>query len=127
MDPSATISLTAGLAMLAVLLQHLRCAVLDGHLGRNGAVGLRTRATRSSDRAWTAGHLAAAPRLRAAWISAAVGAAATVAAAGVQAAVGDRSPWALLPSGVAYAVVLGLVAAAGVTADRAARRIRDEE
>lgn len=35
-----------------------------GGMGRNGAVGIRTRATKRSDDAWQAGHTAALPVVR---------------------------------------------------------------
>ena len=39
-------------------------AAAAGSLDRNGAVGLRTRHTRATDAAWSAGHAAALPRVR---------------------------------------------------------------
>ncbi|WP_160168054.1 SdpI family protein [Nocardiopsis ganjiahuensis] len=36
---------------------------MSGNLGKNSAVGLRTRITKSSDTAWESGHRAAAPWL----------------------------------------------------------------
>lgn len=45
-------------------------AAAAGAMGRNGAIGIRTRSTQSSDAAWTAGHQSAlAPALRTRWIA----------------------------------------------------------
>ena len=49
-----------GLVTVAVAMWFVARAGEQGDLPRNGLVGIRTSATRASDRAWEAGHRAAA-------------------------------------------------------------------
>jgi len=104
------------------LLQH----VLTGRgasdaLGPNRLVGIKMRATLSSDAAWRAGHAAAQPALRTAWVGGLVG----VAVLGSWwLAVRDEPPRLLV---VACALLLTSVAASFAAAVRraeaAARRV----
>jgi len=56
-----TLLLSFGSLVCCVLFGNMRRSVLAGAFGRNSAVGLRTRSTKSSDEAWERGHCAAAP------------------------------------------------------------------
>lgn len=49
-----------GLVTVAVAMWFVARAGEQGDLPRNGLVGIRTSATRASDRSWAAGHRAAA-------------------------------------------------------------------
>jgi hypothetical protein len=53
-----------GLAVVALLTVTTTRSAAEGHLERNGAIGIRTRHTRASDEAWRAGHSAALPVVR---------------------------------------------------------------
>lgn len=61
------IGLFAGVALglIGGVIWAVTAAAANGRLARNGSVGIRTRATRSSDAAWRAGHQAALPASRA--------------------------------------------------------------
>lgn len=50
----------------------------DGLIGMNGSAGIRTRYTKASEEAWTAGHRAALPVVKRMWPVAGVGVAAAV-------------------------------------------------
>lgn len=68
----AYISLVVAVALLAAAIGAVAGASSRGTLARNDAVGIRTKATKSSDAAWDAGHRAAVPAMRAtAWFGAA--------------------------------------------------------
>lgn len=97
----------------------LLCFVLaqlagGGAIQRNGAIGIRTRATLSSDEAWKAGHLAArGPAL--------IAVVALVVAGTAAVFVPVPSAWTGLEGG-AYAVLLiGFIVWLVVAANRAAR------
>ncbi|WP_165358638.1 SdpI family protein [Haloactinopolyspora alba] len=81
-----------GLLGLAVVLHSVNRAIVGGNLERNAAVGVRTKVTKSSDVAWHAGHLAAAPSLLAAARTGYVAGAATAVAALVPALTGRPYP-----------------------------------
>ena len=75
MDAAGSVPLVASLVALGLVLLAVAGAARSGGLERNGLVGIRTRSTRSSDRAWAAGHLAAAGALRTTgWLVLAAGA-----------------------------------------------------
>ncbi|WP_246300259.1 SdpI family protein [Actinopolyspora biskrensis] len=59
----AMIGLAAGMLMVAGVFDDVRRGTTRGKLGRNQRVGLRTKRTMASERAWQAGHRAAAPWL----------------------------------------------------------------
>ncbi|MGP9724536.1 SdpI family protein [Corynebacterium sp. AOP40-9SA-29] len=50
--------------VLAMVVSQVTKAAARGDLPRSGAVGIRTSATKSSDDAWEAGHIAAEPVTR---------------------------------------------------------------
>lgn len=70
MDPAGGLIFAMGLLALGAMIHYVKNQVASGNLGRNPAVGIRTRATMSSDAAWTAGHAAAAPLLTATYLTA---------------------------------------------------------
>lgn len=127
-------SVLMGMASAAVLLGGsfvvlwLGRASARGSLGRNHSVGLRTRWTLASDRAWDAGHRAGAQRVRVAGLGGVIGAVATVASGFLPVAGASEN----LTNGVITAGILGssvwLVAwvlAAGMAANRAARAVSE--
>jgi len=63
MDPVGGFVFGVGLLMLGVTIHFVSNQVASGDLGRNSAIGIRTKATMASDDAWEAGHAAAAPML----------------------------------------------------------------
>lgn len=112
------------LLLLAVVFQMMNRQVLAGELSNNGAFGIRTKATRSSDAAWQAGHLAAVPlttlayRLAYAWFAVVL-----LLAVVLQATV-EQSPLPFVVAAAGLVVVVALSLAAAVRADRAARAVR---
>ena len=64
----ALIGIASSLLVIAVLYGVTRAGATGG-MGRNGAVGIRTRATKRSDAAWRAGHAAALPVARTACLA----------------------------------------------------------
>ncbi|MBA8826962.1 hypothetical protein FHX42_004346 [Saccharopolyspora lacisalsi] len=52
-----------GLVQLSIFMAFTRSSFLNGGLERNSLVGIKTKVTKSSDRAWDAGHRAALPWL----------------------------------------------------------------
>ncbi|PFG32419.1 SdpI family protein [Sanguibacter antarcticus] len=62
------ISLSLGLFLLSAMMVYI--AQSGEHLGVNGAIGIRTGATKASPEAWVAGHRAAAAWLKAGgWVA----------------------------------------------------------
>ncbi|MBK0865804.1 SdpI family protein [Saccharopolyspora sp. HNM0986] len=55
--------LALGLLLLSGVIHYVSRATADGTIGRNAMVGIRTRHTRASDRAWLVAHRTAAPWL----------------------------------------------------------------
>lgn len=69
MDPAGAVTAGLGLILLSGMVQVLRIQTSGGHLERNCALGIRTKATKASDSAWLAGHRAAGPWLQAATLT----------------------------------------------------------
>ena len=59
----APIAVIMSVGVLGILFMVTRMGA-SGDMGRNGAVGIRTKATQRSDAAWHAGHAAALPVAR---------------------------------------------------------------
>lgn len=112
-----------GMVVIAAVCGLLARMTRLHQLEPNGVIGLRTKATRSSPAAWQRGHDAARP-----WVLAAAGAA--IGAGVIFVLVGALSgastadeavpTWSIL---VGYVAVSAVVVAAGVVADRAAKRV----
>ncbi|SJN09859.1 hypothetical protein FM113_07435 [Leucobacter sp. 7(1)] len=128
-------SVLMGMASAAVLLVGsfvvlwLGRASARGSLGRNHSVGLRTRWTLASDKAWDAGHRAGAPRVHVAGIGGVIGAAVAVTSGFLPLAGASEN----LTNGVITAGILGScvwlvtwVLAAGAAANRAARAVSEQ-
>jgi hypothetical protein len=125
-DPAAGLISSIGLLVMAVVLHALEHQVATGTLERNGLVGIRTRATMTSDEAWRAGHSAANPRVRAA-AYAGYGFAAVAIVSGIVLLALDADGWVLavplVTALVGYAASLALLLLAAQAANRAARRV----
>lgn len=123
MDPVGGLAAGAGLLFLATVLHLVRSQIDSGSFDRNSAVGIRTRATRSSDAAWTAGHQAASPLLMATALTGyAVGLISLLVAIGCMATdTQGAAPLIIALSG--DAVVIALLAFATSKANRAARGV----
>ncbi len=114
------------LLLLAVVFQTMNRQVQAGDLSNNGVFGIRTKATRSSDAAWEAGHLAAVPVIRVGyWLAYSWFAMVVVLAIVLQATV-KQSPLPFLLAAVGLVLVLGVLVRAAVTANRAAKQVRSE-
>lgn len=113
-EPGALFVAAFGLLALAGLSHFIKNSVANGTLDRNSEIGLRTKATTSSDAAWTAGHKAAGPWLSAcAYTGYLMG---TATAAGALAAIATNSVhplvWLLPATGFVGTVVLLVLATA---------------
>jgi hypothetical protein len=120
----AYLALTLGVALLAGLCQVMVSQTVRGKLPRNELMGIRTRATKSSDAAWDAGHRAAVPAER---VTARFGLVLVVIAAVVAVIVrpGEDPGWEILVPAVGFVgTVVGLIVA-GVAANRAAKGVAD--
>ncbi|RKN04612.1 SdpI family protein [Streptomyces radicis] len=117
-EAGALLSAAIGLAMLSALTHFIRNAAAEGTLERNGAIGLRTRVTRSSDAAWRAGHRAAGPWLLACAVTGYAMAAGTAAGAVAAMSGGSVHPafWTCPATG--FVAVVALLIAATAVADR---------
>ncbi|GAA3492811.1 SdpI family protein [Streptomyces cremeus] len=121
MDPVAGWVCGVGLLVLGACVQFVRrhAGGGAGGLGRNSMIGIRTRATLASDEGWERGHAAAGPLLTATFRTAYAAGVATVLVTGV--AGGDGSAAVLAVPVGGLVAVLGLLGAASVRANRAAR------
>lgn len=115
------IGLAIGLLSLAAVTHTVRNQTLAGTLGRNHAIGIRTKATMASDAAWWAGHRAAAPWMLAAARTGYTTAAVTTALIAAQLALGETYPLALVVPGGGFTAVLAAALLATRKANRAAR------
>ncbi|MFC3232086.1 SdpI family protein [Streptomyces nitrosporeus] len=123
MDPAAGLVFAVGLLALGAVIHYVKNQVAGGKIQRNSVVGIRTRATMSSDGAWQAGHASAVPVLKATFLTAyATGATSLV--LGLALSSGDAgNPVAFIVPAAGYAVVLALLIAASLKADAAARAV----
>lgn len=122
-DPVAEFVFGLGLMTLGVAIHCVKSKVASGGIQRNSAIGVRTKATMSSDSAWQAGHAAAAPMLTATFltaytmgvISSALGLTSTLIDA-------ENSPAMVIPLG-GLVVVLALLVISAIKANSAARAV----
>ncbi|MEU5282506.1 SdpI family protein [Streptomyces sp. CA-278952] len=70
MDPVAGFTFGAGLMVLGAVIHYMKSQVASGSIESNSVMGIRTKATMSSDRAWQAGHVSAAPMLTVTFLTA---------------------------------------------------------
>lgn len=116
------LGLLIGVVVLTGLSWAMVSACASGSLPRNGAVGIRTKATKSSDAAWDAGHRAAVPAMRrTAWF----GSAAVVLTVLllVIARPGENPGWEVAVPVIGFVGVVAGLCGAGVVADRAAKKV----
>ena len=112
-----------GLIILAVVTWMLHHNIQNGTLNANDAFGIRTKATKSSEKAWDAGHQAADPLLRVIPVFAVAAAVLSLLLAVFLRADGDdANSVVLLSSGLGYALVVALLLVAARKADRAAKQ-----
>lgn len=115
------LGLALGLLLLSGVLHYVSHATADGTIGRNALVGIRTRSTRASDRAWLVAHRMAAPWLTIGAWTGYFGAALTV-VAGAPLLATRIGPAAGLAIGfLGYAGVIVLSVIGGSKANRAAK------
>jgi hypothetical protein len=125
MDPVGGLLFGVGLIPLGAVLHYLKSLIVGGTLGRNTAMGIRTRATTSSDRAWEAGHAAAVPMLTATYLTAYATAVITLATTLVLTLSGTESPAVVIIPSCGLLAVLAILCRATVRADSAARAAGD--
>nr|WP_272919203.1 SdpI family protein [Streptomyces sp. SID8352] len=104
-----------------MLIHYVRNQVANGNIGRNSAVGIRTRATMSSDSAWEAGHASAGPLLAATFLTAYAAGALTLAVALAATLSGGGNPAVIAVPLTGYGAALVFLVAAAVKANAAAR------
>nr|WP_272923896.1 SdpI family protein [Streptomyces sp. SID3343] len=121
MDPAGGLAFAVGLITLGAVIHYVKKQVASGSIQRNSAIGIRTKATMSSDNAWEAGHAAAAPLLTATYLTA-YAAGAITAAITVAAKLSDiEKPAAIAIPVAGIAAVLALLSVSAVKANSAAR------
>lgn len=116
----AVIGLAAGTVMLAGVFDYVRYATTRGKLGRNQGIGIRTKRTMASERAWQAGHRAAAPWLLRGARSGYVLAPATVLICVVLAVLDTGGALGVIIGFACFAVVMAFVLVGTRAANRAA-------
>ncbi|GAA2911236.1 hypothetical protein GCM10020221_03740 [Streptomyces thioluteus] len=121
MDPVAGLVFGVGLIMLGVVMHYVKNQVASGSIQRNSVIGIRTKATMSSDSAWEAGHAAASPMLTVTYLTAyAVGA--ITLAIGLALMLSDaENPAVIIVPLIGIGAVLALLTAAAIKANSAAR------
>jgi uncharacterized membrane protein len=121
MDPVGGLVFAVGLIMLALMVHYLKSQVASGNFGRNSAIGIRTKATMSSDAAWDAGHSAAAPMLTVAYLTAyAAGVITAAMVLALKLSDVDKPVFIVVPL-CGMGLVIALVSAAAGKANSAAR------
>lgn len=109
------------LALCSFVVYFVTRSAAEGGLGANSVMGIRTRSTMASDRAWVAGHRAAlGPSRLIGWLGA--GCAVPLTASGFLPQGEDPHWLSLVLFALGYGVVLGGAIWCAVVASRAARR-----
>ena len=121
MDPVGACVFGVGLLMMGVTIHYVKNQVAGGAISRNSAIGIRTKATMASDRAWEAGHAAAGPMLTATCLTAYTAGVLTV-AIGLASTLGDvGKAVAIVVPLCGVGAVLTLLSTAAIKANSAAR------
>ncbi|GAA3982565.1 hypothetical protein GCM10022384_34360 [Streptomyces marokkonensis] len=125
MDPVAGFTFGVGLMTLGAVIHYMKSQVASGSIQRNSAIGIRTKATMSSDHAWQAGHASAAPVLTVTFLTA-YGTGAISLALGLAFRLSDtaNSTVIIVPS-VGLVGILALLTAAAIRANSTARAVGD--
>ena len=114
MDPVGAIVAAVGLLCVSGMVHLVRNQTVNGQLGRNSAIGIRTKATQLSESAWSAGHRAAGPWLLATALTGYAGGLTALVLSLALLATDAQSPVALIIALAGYvAVVVLLVVSAG--------------
>lgn len=123
MDPLGGLVAGIGLLLLSGVIHAVRRAVAGGAVPPNSAIGIRTRATQTSESAWRAGHQAADPWLLAMAMCGYGAALLSLALALVLRLMSRDSPLPLIVAVLGFVVVITALVIAAAKADAAARAI----
>ncbi|MFI1302347.1 SdpI family protein [Streptomyces sioyaensis] len=121
MDPVAGLVFGVGLTMLGVMVHYVKNQVASGSIRRNSAIGIRTKATMSSDGAWEAGHASASPMLTVTYLTAYAVGAITLAISLALTLSDTENPAVIIVPLAGICAVLALLTAAAIKANSAAR------
>ncbi|NLG55419.1 MAG: SdpI family protein [Rhodococcus sp.] len=112
--------------LLAVFASVMEYGIKNRGIERNGAVGLRTKATQASDEAWHAGHEAALPHFRAMAVLGGITVAASILAILAAGSTDGNYPaWLLLVPGIGLLAQVVVVLGGTVAANKAAKAVRN--
>ncbi|MFH8760660.1 SdpI family protein [Streptomyces atroolivaceus] len=121
MDPVGGLVSGVGLTTLGVMIHYVKNQVASGSIQRNSMIGIRTKATMSSDSAWQAGHASAAPLLTATYLTAyALGAISLALGLASTLSDGENAAVIIVPL-AGFVVVLALLTTAAIKANATAR------
>ena len=121
MDPVGGLSLGVGLIFLSLIIHFVRNETVSGKLDRNAAIGIRTKATRSSDSAWLAGHRAAGPWLLVTAITGYVAGLTAIVISVTLMVAGGENPATMIVPLAGYVAVVVLLITAASKADSSAK------
>ncbi|MFD7505141.1 SdpI family protein [Streptomyces sp. NPDC059850] len=123
MNPGAGFVFGVGLITLGAMIHYVKNQVASGSIERNSVIGIRTKATMSSDHAWQAGHTSAAPMLTVTSLTAYAVGAISLAISLVLTLSDTENPAVIIVPLTGIVVVLALLTAAAVKANSAARAV----
>lgn len=122
MDEAATTPLIVAVVfftLIGILFACFWAMLRSNRISRNGAIGIRTRATMASDAAWSRGQKAGAP-----WVLAGAIAAAVATVAGLTALfITDFEPSQVVNATIilpGFALIIAMLVTSGVVASKAA-------